>query len=638
MRLDHFHQEARRQADLFQKDPKSYRRRLFRFAILGFMYPILVALIALLISLSAAWGAYKLLDEGNVSAFLWAIAAVGIAVTGMVIRAMFLPLPKPDGHQLTTSDAAKLFELVEEVRQKLDAPKIQSVYLTNEFNMAVARRPLFGFFGPAQNTLIVGLWMMEALSLEEIRSVIAHELGHLSRRHNRLSFWFFKLWQLWDHLADTSGKSAGKADQSILFKGFNNWYGPRFHARAMVLRKAFELEADRFGMAITDSSTVLREHIKIGIGAVATEKVFWPEYFRGACDTALPPKDTFELVVNFLKTLDNSDLLPVIKNELAQPSMPYDSHPSTRERLASLKFEIPAAQTVLAVLSEDKTSPRASSLLSNESLQHYREYYNRLLKAALISQWRQKHKEAEDAKKKLDVLREKTELSESEKWDLAYFQYKYTDKELKCDSIQSFLGNFPNHPKANYILGERFLKDDDEKGIAYIERAVSGDSDLIIDGLQVLSRFSERRTDDAKLTSVMVRWDQHIKNVNTTIKERSQINSHDELETADVSEQNRDNIQKILSHYKTVKEAYLVRKRIRIFADKPCYILAVHFIRNLIRFDSDQEQILINCLYNDLSKIADIHVCSMNRLSKAVIDRIRRIDKAKLWPVELPPK
>ena len=86
---------------------------------------------------------------------LWVVAGLGLAVTGMVIRAILLPIPKPDGHQLTINEAPELFELVEEVRQKLDAPKIQSIYLTNEFNMAVARRPLFGFFGPVQNILIV---------------------------------------------------------------------------------------------------------------------------------------------------------------------------------------------------------------------------------------------------------------------------------------------------------------------------------------------------------------------------------------------------------------------------------------------------------------------------------------------------
>ena len=60
--------------------------------------------------------------------------------------------------------------------------------------------------------------MMEAMSVEEISSVIAHELGHLSRKHNRVTFWFFKLWQLWDHLVDPHSNSQGKTDQSIYSK------------------------------------------------------------------------------------------------------------------------------------------------------------------------------------------------------------------------------------------------------------------------------------------------------------------------------------------------------------------------------------------------------------------------------------
>jgi hypothetical protein len=442
------------------------------------------------------------------------------------------------------------------------------------------------------------------------------------------------LWQLWDRLADPGDKSRGKANQSFLFQGFIKWYGPRFQARAMVLRKAHELEADRFGMAIADAETVLREHIKIAMGAAAMEKVFWPDYFCGAYDVPLPPKDTFERVVSFLKSLDNPDLLPAIRGELTQPAMPYDSHPSTRRRLAYLKFDIPAADRVLTILSEDKTSPRASSLLTDKALEHYRDYYNRLLKAAFISQWRHHHQEAQEAKKKHDTVKGKTSFSETEKWELAYYQYKYKDKERSCDSIHSFLRDYPLHPIANFILGQRLLKEDDEQGIACIEKAMSGDSGLIIDALKVLSEFSQRRTDDVKLTSIMERWDQHIKNVNAANKDRSRINSQDELETADLSEQDRESIRKILSYYKTIKEACLVRKKVRLFSDKPCYILAVYFLRkNRIQFDPNQEQTLVNCLYSDLSKIQGLHVCSMNNLSKNIIQKIRNVEKSRIESV-----
>ena len=64
---------------------------------------------------------------------------------------------------------------------------------------------------------------------------------------------------------------------------------------------------------------------------------------------------------------------------------------------------------------------------------------------------------------------------------------------------------------------------------------MSGDSELITEGWRLYQNFLNDEADDAELTSVMVRWDQHVKNVKAANKDRSRINLHDELESADVS-------------------------------------------------------------------------------------------------------
>lgn len=637
MRLDDFHKEAARQAALYLKNPKSYRLRLFWFALFGFLYPVLIAVISLFVAAAAAWGAYRIPTDPFLTVFL-IIAVLGLAVTAIVIRAQWISFPKPDGHRLTRQEASKLFELVEEIRDKLDAPRIHSIYLTNDFNMAVIGQPRFGFFGPQENLLIVGLWMMESLSVEEIRSVIAHELGHLSRKHNRLNFWLYRLSRIWAKLVNIDSKqSGGRPNQSILFSPFNNWYGPRFQARSMVLSKAYELEADRFGMEITDKDTVFREHLKIGVGAAALEDVFWPAYFRGAYSNPLPPKDPFEQVVNFLRSLDTQNLLPCIKKAFAQVSMPHETHPSMCERLTALNFKIPQSEEVLPIISGGKSSSPASLLLSEECLFHYRDYYNRALKAIHISQWRVEHKKANEAAKRLDDLHKRSDsaaLSQNEQWEMAHLKYIYVDKEENCNEIYNFLKNFPKHPGANYVLGKRFLKENNEQGIRLIENAMRGDSDLIVEGLQALTDFFEKRADHDKLSLIVDRWSEYAKDYKAAQKERSRIRPADELIKADMSEEDRVSIRKVLIHYKPVKEAYIVRKQVSLFTDKPCYLLIVRIKMNFFTLDTGQQQILINCLYSDLSNLPGIQICSMNSLSKAVKNRIRCIDNSLLFPLE----
>jgi Zn-dependent protease with chaperone function len=159
--------------------PGLYRLRVGLLAALGYLYllfivSILLAIVAVtLFNLSFNWITLKI---------LW----IPLALVGLVLRSLWITIPEPDGSRLTREQAPALFDLVTEVRKTLDGPTIHEVMISDEYNAGIVQIPQFGMFGWQHNYLVVGLPLLRALNRAEFRSVLAHEVGHLSGKHGRV--------------------------------------------------------------------------------------------------------------------------------------------------------------------------------------------------------------------------------------------------------------------------------------------------------------------------------------------------------------------------------------------------------------------------------------------------------------------
>ena len=73
------------------------------------------------------------------------------------------------------------------MRAAADAGRIHGVYLNGDLNAAMAQVPRYGIFGGFRNELVLGLPLMAAMDEAHFTAVLAHEVGHLARRHGRFS-------------------------------------------------------------------------------------------------------------------------------------------------------------------------------------------------------------------------------------------------------------------------------------------------------------------------------------------------------------------------------------------------------------------------------------------------------------------
>lgn len=188
-----------------RREPAQYRLRVGLLAVLGYAYifSVLALLSGMVWALRQAMvsrGGTYAVDQVNVIASLFGLG---------IIRLFWVSFPRPKGLELNSKQVPKLFALVDELRVALNTPKFDHILLTDEQNAGVLQIPRLGFLGWQRNYLLLGLPLMQSLSPQQFRAVVAHELGHLSGNHSRFAGWIYRVRKIWFHLA--------KAGNSFLF-------------------------------------------------------------------------------------------------------------------------------------------------------------------------------------------------------------------------------------------------------------------------------------------------------------------------------------------------------------------------------------------------------------------------------------
>ena len=123
---------------------------------------------------------------------LWiTVACVGSAFA--ILRGLIPSRSKFEapGPRLEEDDQPELHELVREVADATGERPPADVYLAPDVNAAVTDTGgLLGSGG--RRVMIVGLPLLEVLTVGQLRAVLAHEFGHYYGGDTRLGPWFFR--------------------------------------------------------------------------------------------------------------------------------------------------------------------------------------------------------------------------------------------------------------------------------------------------------------------------------------------------------------------------------------------------------------------------------------------------------------
>ena len=265
-------------------------------------------------------------------------AAVGVKLgllTGVVavavLRAAFVVERRgdgaPDGVLVSRQDEPELWALVDEVSADLDVPAPDDLRLVEDANAFVHQDTrLLGLVGGRRH-MGIGLPLLHVLTVDQLRGVVGHELGHYAGGDTRVSALVHRAGAT---VARTSEHLGPQTTLGRLFAAYARLYS-RVSLR---VRRRQELRADAGSVRVVGRETHVQALTEVRAAAAAwtflVSRYVVPLWRSGAA-----PEDLFAGYRRLLAEPTRQAQLEEVRARAPQDEVedPYDSHPSMAARV-----------------------------------------------------------------------------------------------------------------------------------------------------------------------------------------------------------------------------------------------------------------------------------------------------------------
>lgn len=171
-------------------------RAILSIVLFMFVYIILLVLAVGLTALCAFAGFYVITVRPS---FITLMLGVGLASLGFFILAFLFKFlfkkHKIDRSHLTEiseEDEPKLFAFIREIVNEAGTDFPKKIYLSSEVNASVFYDSSFwSLFFPVKKNLQIGLGLVNTISVQELKAILAHEFGHFSQKSMKVGSYVY---------------------------------------------------------------------------------------------------------------------------------------------------------------------------------------------------------------------------------------------------------------------------------------------------------------------------------------------------------------------------------------------------------------------------------------------------------------
>jgi len=265
----------------------------------------------------------------------------------------------PPGPQLERDSNSTLFAEIEGVASATGQEMPKEVFLVGDVNAWVAQRGgVMGLF--SRRVMGLGLPLLQALSVSELRAVLAHEFGHYYGGDTKLGPWVYKT-------RSAIGRTIAGLGDSWLNKPFQ-WYGQMFLRVTNAVSRRQELSADALASRVVGSRPLVEGLKKVQAAAPAYD-AYWSQEVRPILSMGfLPP-----IADGFRRFAAHDRIAKAMAGMVEQGlregrSDPFDTHPPLPERIAAVASlppgPLPASDPPAISLLEDVAALEREWLVS----------------------------------------------------------------------------------------------------------------------------------------------------------------------------------------------------------------------------------------------------------------------------------
>jgi heat shock protein HtpX len=314
-------------------------------------------------------------------------------VTGFVILTSIIPRRQrfePPGPELAQFRAPALHRMIGDVAEQTGQETPAQIYLAPDVNAAVLQRGgLLGLGG--KRVLLVGLPLIDALTVRQLRAVIAHEFGHFHSGDTRLGPWFYRTYDALERTVIALHEA-----ESIWRKPFT-WYLDFFLRRTAALKRRQEFLADELAARIGGRDAAIA-----GLEEISKAAPAFHGFWSSEAAPVLESGHRAPLLEGFRRFRAagavSSALEEALEEERKAETDPYNTHPSLGERIAALErlpdSSVPAAEgddrpALTLVADIDGLEYELVSFMAGEDVGHLRKIsWERVPEQVMVPGWR----------------------------------------------------------------------------------------------------------------------------------------------------------------------------------------------------------------------------------------------------------
>lgn len=613
----------------FANRPTALRWRVIALAALGYLG--LLAWLGVIALISAGFFVLMFwvdVDAKIACAILGAIVLLGGGYAAL--RALLVRVPKPKGRQVTRAEAPKLFAALDQLQTALRSPPFHQVLIEAECNAGVVQVPRLGVFGWSRNYLLIGLPLLDGMSPEEMRAVLAHEFTHLSREHGRLTHGLYRLRRSWQMIFQQLSAPRRRGEFSLrpLVIKFVEFFWPRFNAHAFVLSRGNEYEADAQSARLAGSDHAASALRRLTIISSQLEEKLWPDIFRLANEQSTPPDDVFRRLCDGLRTGPApEESAKWLEEGLKMTSTNSDTHPCLTERLRTLN--VPADCRVAP-----PPATSAAEAYLGSALDSIREGVQEFWAKEILKNWQGRHARANALKDRLTSLEQAPvpAVDVDRMWDKAMAVLDLEGGKAATPLLEEIVTRRPDHVLARFHFGRLLLEENRAEGVPHLERAMELDENCVPQACGLLHQYYRLAGEAARLRELDARLDRHEQSLAASQAERREVKASDTFIAHDLTEPELQLVCAELQPELRIVRAYLARKDLKYFPTQRLFVLCVHSRRPWHGFpNSDLDRALVTRLSQKLRVPGRLMVFSPSGSFRALARKVTALPGAEIF-------
>ncbi|MFC4005802.1 M48 family metallopeptidase [Nonomuraea purpurea] len=286
-------------------------------------------------------------------------AIVLTLAAGALVRALLMVTRRRGGEQpgvpVGREHEPVLWQTVEDLARRVRTAPPDEIRLVAEVNAAVSEETRWLGMKATRRRMFIGLPLLQTLTVDELRAVLGHELGHYSGAHTRLGAPVYR--GRMSLIATVQGLGNHPFFQRVF-----TWYLKLYLRISQAVSRRQELEADVFAVSIGG-----RQAMAGALRKIHSTVLGWELYVNGYLSlTGKGGARPASVFGGFHALMSDPERQAEIARLSEQPEerSPYDSHPSLAERLAAIEHlqepqQVPDPRSALTLLRDANVAVQA---------------------------------------------------------------------------------------------------------------------------------------------------------------------------------------------------------------------------------------------------------------------------------------